>query len=86
MPVAIHPVEPSFDAPAVRVYPLGSRRWTVCRVTAGPRVEFDSDHRLRRDVMRHMRELLADRANIEAALIDRRACGEAMRYRRAGNR
>ena len=48
MPVAIHPVEPSFDAPAVRVYPLGGRRWTVCRVSPAGRVQFDSDHRLRR--------------------------------------
>ena len=83
MPVAIHPVEPSFDAPAVRVYPLGSRRWTVCRVPAASRVQFDSDHRLQRDAMRRMRELLAGRATIEAVLIDRRACGKATRYRRA---
>ncbi len=86
MPVAIHPVEPPFDATAVRIYPLGSRRWTVCRVTAGRRVEFDSDHRLRRDAMRRIRELLADRTTVEAVLIDRRACGEATGYRRAGNR
>ena len=82
MPVAIHPVEPSFDAPAVRVYPLGGRRWTVCRVAAG-RVQFDSDHRLRRHAMRRIRELLADRANVETALIDRQASGRATRYRRA---
>ena len=83
MPVAIHPVEPPFDATAVRIYPLGSRRWTVCRVTAGRRVEFDSDHRLRRHAMRRIRELLADRATIETALIDRQASGRATRYRRA---
>ena len=83
MPVAIHPVEPSFDAPAVRVYPLGSRRWTICRVSGGTRVQFDSDHHLRRDAMRRIRELLADRATIEAVLIDARACGKATRYRRA---
>ena len=83
MPVAIHPVEPSFNAPAVRVYPLGSRRWTVCRVSAGPRIQFDRDHRLRRDAMRRIRVLLADRATIEAVLIDRQACGKATRYRRA---
>ena len=82
MPLAIHPVDPSFDAPAVRAYPLGSRRWTVCRVAAG-RVQFDSDHRRRRDAMRRIRELLAGRATIEAALIDARACGKATRYRRA---
>ena len=30
-----------------------------------------------------VRELLAGRANIEAVLIDARACGKATRYRRA---
>ena len=83
MPVAIHPVEPSFDAPAVRLYPLAGRRWTVCGVSAGHRVQLDSDHRLRRDAMRRIREMLADRATIEAVLIDARACGKATRYRRA---
>ena len=86
MPSVIRAVEPCFDAPAVRVHPLGPHRWTVCRVTAAGRVHMDSSHRLKRDAMRRVRELLADTGNIEAALIDRRGKGQATRYRRAASR
>ena len=83
MPISICKVEPSFDAPTVRVYPLGGRRWTVCRVTAGGGVRLAGDHRLKRDAMRRVRGLLADTANVEAVLIDGRGDGRSTLYRRA---